>query len=490
MTLFKRICGTAFLLLLVVLASCARNPVDGSPDLVLMSEKQEIELGRVLHPRILQETQPYANAELQAYVNDLGQRLAAVSERENLTYTFTVLDDTMVNAFALPGGYIYITRGMLMHLNSEAELAAVLAHEIGHVTGRHSVKRDASNKLLSGLGAAASIASGTSLANSATNAIGGAVISGYGRSQELEADEFGARYMALAGYSPEAMLGTIDLLKKRELFEIERARIEKREANVPHGLYQTHPDNDKRFEEAVLAARGLVPEAPIGDQAERYLNQINGLLWGETGAPGTMRRDYFYNGKYNIKLKFPDNWRLDGKSSQVVAFSPDKDAAMQVFVLQPGRTMTPEQALMRKFGINKFREGREITVSGMRAFIGITDRYESPFGPRPARMAAIFDERIRRGYLFVGTGRNDLSKLAADQEFIATIFSFDKIKADEQSLANPPRLKVVTAEADTSIEMLARQSALPEYQHQLIRLMNGLYPDLEPTPGQLIKTVD
>ncbi|MDJ0653226.1 MAG: M48 family metalloprotease [Xanthomonadales bacterium] len=459
----------------------------------LMSEEAEIKLGKELHPRILAEVGPYPDPELQEYINRIGQELAAISDRPDLEYHFTVLDDDLVNAFALPGGYIYITRGMLAHLNSEAELAAVLGHEIGHVTARHSVKRDSQQKLLGALAAITSIAAKSTLAGEATNMVGQVMVTGYGRDQELEADELGAKFMAKAGYETNAVTATVALLKQREQFERERARAEDREPRIPHGSYRTHPDNDKRFREAVKAAQAYTPDLAKlrPDNSAKFLNMIDGIAFGPKRTPGTLRSNYFYNAKYGIKMKFPENWRVEGSASRLQAISDNNDAALEVSVVVPGRTMTAADVLMKKFAQNKLKDGKDITIAGMRAHIATVDRYSGgPYGARPARMAAILDNRVRRAYVFAGTGKRDLSRIAADGDFIGAIFSFGRMTAADRTLAEAPRLKIIQAEPDTTYEILARTSAVPTYAEQNIRLLNGVYPTGQPRPGDLIKTVD
>ncbi len=487
----RKYLSSLLLVTTALLFGCAQNPVSKRPDLVLMSEEAEIAMGAKLHPQVLQTYPPVADPELQAYVTQLGDELAAVSERSHLDFTFTVIDDPNVNAFAMPGGYIYVTRGMLTHLNSEAELAAVIGHEIGHVTARHSVKRDANSKLLQGLAMAGSVATGTGVTGQAAQMLGSAALSGYGRAQELQADELGARYMAEVGYSPNAILRTVEMLKQRERFEIERARAEGREPRTPHGLFATHPDNDKRFAEALETARAHAANTPSReDNAERFLDHIDGLPWGPAKMPGVVRKNHFYNGKFGMKIKFPEDWRVSGEPDQVIAISPENDAMMQVFVVVPGRNMSAEEVIRRKLGLNKIVDGQEMTVAGLPAYIATSPRYASPWGPRPVRAAAIIDPRIRRAYVFAGFGKRDLSKLARDGDYIATIFTFDRMAREERDLARPPRVKIVRAEPGTTMSQLADNSAVATFAEQNLRLINGLYPEGEPQEAQLIKTVD
>lgn len=174
------------------LAACATNPVSGGQDLVLMTEAQEIQLGKQSHEQIIQQYGRYDSPELQAMVNRIGQEIAAQSHRPNLQFIFTVLDAPEVNAFALPGGYVYITRGIMAYLNSEEELAGVLGHEIGHVTARHSVRQNTAQTATGLIGVLAAVATGDGSVAQTTNYIGSALVSGYGRGHELEADRLGA----------------------------------------------------------------------------------------------------------------------------------------------------------------------------------------------------------------------------------------------------------------------------------------------------------
>lgn len=472
------------------LAGCSSNPVSGAPQLVMRSEKSEVELGRTMHAQTLAQNSPYPDSDLQEYVNSIGQALAATSERSHLDFHFVVLDEDIVNAFALPGGYIYVTRGLLAHLNNEAELAAVLGHEIGHVTARHSIGREAKGKLASIASVVAAVATGSSAAGTATNMASGALISGYSRDQELQADALGAKYIAKLGYPTKATSDAVELLKRREQFEIERARAEGRQAMNPHGVFSTHPPNDERFAEAVAAAKQYASEAELGYREQPFLDRIDGLKWGPKKSPGTFRNNIYYNARYGVKVKFPDNWRVSGEPARIMAVSPDNQNTLQMYVMRVKRGIDPQDLLQKALAIPSVRDGKNATVSGMPVFLATADRYESPYGGRPARTAAIVDERRGLAYIFAGSGKRDLSRVAADGEFIGAIFSLDRMKREEANLAKAPKLKVVRVESDTTIADLARNSSIPAFAEQHLRLINGLYPAGEPVAGQLIKTID
>ena len=208
----------------VLLLSCAVNPATGEQDFVLMSETEELAIGRTYSKQVMTQYRRYENPSLQRYIQSVGDKLAASSHRRNLVYRFTLLDSTQVNAFALPGGYIYITRGLLAYLNSEAELAAVLAHEIGHVTARHSVRQHSASTATNLLGAIAAAATGIQGVGQLSNLLTTGIIRGYGREHELEADRLGVQYLARSGYSPNSMKNVITTLKNQELFDQKLAR--------------------------------------------------------------------------------------------------------------------------------------------------------------------------------------------------------------------------------------------------------------------------
>lgn len=264
----------------VAAAGCAVNPVTGGKNLVLISEDQEIGIGRENDAKIQKEYGVYDDARLQAYVQRVGERLAARSHRPGLVYRFTVLDSPDVNAFALPGGYVYITRGILAYLNSEAELAAVLGHEIGHVTARHGV-RQYTAAVAANIGATIMSVFVPELGNQAgqqlLNAIGGALLSGYGRDHELEADRLGAEYLAHTGYDPDAIIGVIGVLKNQEEFEKERAQTEGREPRIYHGVFATHPSADTRLLQVVAQARKYQTGGATQDKRNEYLQQLDGV---------------------------------------------------------------------------------------------------------------------------------------------------------------------------------------------------------------------
>lgn len=454
-----------------------------------LSVEDEIKLGQQEHRKIIARYGVYRDKDLQEYISMVGKRVAKESSRPELEYHFTILNDEMINAFALPGGFVYVTRGMLTHMNSESELAAVLGHEVAHITEKHAIRRQNRQKGLNIINTIVAIGTGQPGVYELGNIFGGVLLTGFSREFELEADEVGAKYMAMAGYSPEAMLRTIEILKAKDRIEIEQARIEKRKPNVYHGFLSTHPDHDTRYKEAIRASEKLLEDYDEFIKTDEFLEKLNGLAWGSARKVGVVRKNKFYHPKLGIKISFPKGWRLEPIRKGVQFVSATADAAFLITTQRLYKGATPQNFAEEKLGY-KVRDGRVITIAGMPAYLGIADRADSPFGPRPVRFAVLFDKRKRLAIILQGAGKHDLRKLASDKEFITTIFSFDRMNRNDFKIAKIPTLQVVRAEEDTTMEALALESPLTNYALDKLRVINGLYPDGQPVPGQLIKIVD
>lgn len=480
--------GLAILVLGALVVGCAQNPVTGQQDFVLMTEDQEIALGRQEHPKVLKQ---YGVVDelpaLQAYVQEVGERLATKSHRSNLVYRFTVLDSSEVNAFALPGGYIYITRGLLAYLNSEAELAAVLGHEIGHVTARHSVRQISAAQATGILAAVIGAQIGQQGTQDLLNLLGNALLSGYGREHELEADRLGAEYLARAGYDPQAMIRVIGVLKDQEEFEKQQAADEGRRPNVYHGVFATHPDNDRRLQEVVGAAAQFQAPAVRPDNRDEYLHHLEGLAFGDSKREGVRRNAHFYHAELGFALNFPAGWRVDNYPDRLSAKPPSNDALLQIWTEDLNRRVSPEQFMRDRLGLRNLHNGESFTHQEMPGYTAITEA-DTPWGRREARFTVIYFDN--RAYIFAGAAKDPDAPYRYDQAFVDTARSFHRLTDEERQLAQPQILHLIQAGTDTRLEDLARHSPIPNHPLEQLRLLNGLYPQGEPGPGQLIKIVE
>ena len=466
----------------LLLTHCAQNPVTGSKDFVLMSEQQEIEMGAKAHRDVLKEYPPVDNAVLQDYVDEVGQRLAQNSHRPNLKWRFTVVDSPEVNAFALPGGYVYITRGIMAYLNSEAELAGVVGHEIGHVTARHGVRQQSTatavgigavlgSILIPGLDSQA----GASLLQS----LGQALTAGYGREHELESDRLGAAYLAKGGYNPQAMIEVIGVLKDQELFDAEIAKQEGRQPRRYHGTFASHPSNDARLQQVVGEADKYKVESPR-EGREAYLQKMAGVTFGDSPEQGVVRNNLFMHEKLGLALQFPEGWRVQNRPDRVIGLSPRSDALIEL--RQGPKQGKPLDTLQKKLKLD----------GGARYDSGSIGGYPAAFAAgaqqgKPVLVAAVAFNGSQ--YLIAGMAKDAAAYSRERTSLRASINSFQALDPAQRQKARAYTIRVVKAEPGTTMAGLAARSPLGKYAESQLRLMNGLYPRGEPQPGQLLKVV-
>ncbi|MGZ8256760.1 MAG: M48 family metalloprotease [Gallionella sp.] len=467
-------------LLIVVLSlmtGCAQNPVTGGADFVMMSENQELAEGHAADVEVRKQYLVYADEALQQYVNRVGQKLAMHSHRPNLSYHFTVLDSTEINAFALPGGYVYITRGILAYLNSEAELAAVLGHEIGHVTARHGVRQQSAAQAANiGLTIASIFVPQLRNQNGQNlgNVLNGALLSGYGREHELQADALGAGYLAASGYDPQAIIQVIGVLKNQETQDAILAKQEGREARRYHGVFATHPDNDTRLKQAVAAAgTQSVAQAIIGH--DEFLHALEGLTFKEASEQGVLRNNTFYQADMNIAVAFPAAWQVHNLADALFAVSDAAEAKINFkFDDKPVGSVL---AYAQRLG------GAEAQIEQL-----TSHDLDAVLYRLPARSGALVYVGTR-AYVIEAEAKTPELLAKYQAEIRATLLSFHVLSKAELPLAQALKLHVIAAPAGATFAALAQQSPLGKSAESYLRLLNGRYPAGEPQAGQLIKVV-
>ncbi len=476
----------ALLVAVSLVPACATNPVTGNSDFVLMSEEQEIALGRQANAQILKDTPVYEDPKLQQLVQQVGEELASQCHRPELFYRFTVVDSTAINAFALPGGYIYITRGLLAYLNSEAELAAVLGHEIGHVTARHSVRQQSTAAVTGILGAVIAASTGVQGADTLTNMAGTAIVRGYGRDHELEADRLGAEYLARSGYDPNAMLEVVGVLKNQEAFETQAAKKEGREANVYHGLFSTHPDNDARFQEVVNAAQRFRTGTSSRVNRESFLRTLDGLTFGDSAREGIIRDNRFYHKPLDFTLTFPKGWRIENHTGKILAISGNNDGLIQMSIAELNKRITPKQFMEQRMQLKNLRQGKTFVNGDLEGYTAIADS-NTTFGTRAVRYVVIY--RDTSAYIFAAAAKNRNQSRRYDDDILATARSFRSLTSADDPYANEKKIAVIRAPRGASYASLAAESSISNYPEMQLRLLNDAYPDGEPAASQLIKIV-
>ncbi len=469
-----------YLTIYIILASCSVNPVTGKQDFVLISENEEIAIGKRYHQQILKQSPPYRNPELQTYVQKIGDSLANRSHRPNLFYRFTILDSPDINAFALPGGYIYINRGLMAYLSSEEELAAVLGHEIGHVTARHSVKQYSQSQLFAILSTAIEINQGTTAGNLA-NLASDALLSGYGREMELEADNLGAQYIYQDGYSPEGMFEVLSVLKDQEIYSKEMAKKRGQEPASYHGVFASHPSNDKRLKEILAQVENSYPKGP-SRTTDNYLNKIEGMVYGDSQESGVRRGNEFFHSELDLYFLSHKDWEIINNPQSLIFTSPQGEASLQVIVDDLNFRESPK-SFMDRLSSNHY-QGEGLKINGFDGYTALSKKTGNV-----TRLAIIFKQK--KVYTFIGyVKRGTDSFKEFDKSFLEIIGSFNKLDERGKQLSEPLKIKEYLVKKGDTYKSLALESAIPSNAEQQLRLLNGDYPDNSLIEGRRIKIVN
>ena len=464
----------------IIFNSCSINPVTGEQDFVLMSENQEIALGKKHHAQVLQQTPAYKDKDLQDYVQSIGDSLSLNSHRPNLFYRFTVLDSPDINAFALPGGYIYINRGLMAYLASEEELAAVLGHEIGHVTARHSVRQYSQSQLMGILSAAVQMNSGRT-AGDIANVASGALLAGYGREMELEADNLGAQYLYKDGYSTNGMMNVLSVLKDQEIYSKEMSKKRGEESKNYHGIFVSHPSNDKRLKK-ILEEVNKTTKPGKAKATEDYLEKIDGLVYGDSEESGVRKGNEFFHRDLDLYLASDKDWEIINTPTTLIFRAPYSKAMLSVSLEDLNFRETPEKYMQRV--TSNCIEGNNLEINGYKGYTCIVRKRTEEL----RRLAVIFRED--KIYQFVGYLGEEVSNFAKyDPFFMQIIKSLDKLDQRGRNLSKSLRIKKYVVGMGDTYKALADQSSVPYNAEEQLRLLNGDFPNRDLKVGQVIKLV-
>ncbi len=345
----RRVTKLGAMMLVAALGSgCAVNQATGQRQLMLISEQQEIAMGKEAHGQILASMGVYPDDEAQAYVSALGRELAALSERPDLPWTFTVIDDPIVNAFALPGGYIYVTRGIMAHLSSEAELVSVLGHEIGHVTGRHGANRMSKQQLAGiGLGVGMIVSPEFAQFGDLAQQGMGLLFLKYSRDDERQADDLGVRYTVNGGWDVREMPEVFGVLKN--VGELAGA------GRLPNWL-STHPDPDQRAQRIhdQIARMG---QDFSGSKTNRrtYFDRLDGMVFGSNPRQGFFEESTFFHPDLAFKIQFPGGWATQNQTQAVVGQSEAQDAIVALTLVSEDDPVAAAKAFGEQEGLESGR---------------------------------------------------------------------------------------------------------------------------------------
>lgn len=472
----------AGVLSLLALAGCSVNPATGDRQFTaFMSPSQERQIGAQQDQEITKQFGGvYEDPEITEYVDGIGQRLAQYGERPELSYSFTVLDSDIVNAFALPGGYIYITRGLLAIGYDEAEIAGVIAHEIGHVTARHSAERYSQSVLAQLGGAVLGATVNGALANQVYGLGANLYLQSYSRDQEYEADSLGVRYLSRAGYDPYAMADFLSGLRAHS--RLQAAIAGDPSAADRFSLFASHPRTDKRVLEAVRKAGGAAAPGQGTRARDRYLDAVDGMAYGGSRKQGFVRGRAFIHPDLRFRFEVPQGFNIINGQAQVSAVGRD-DAALVFDMAPAGNARGPDAYLSRVWAQGARLSSLErITVNGMPAATAVTRRDGAEL-----RLVAIQGDGGRMfRFVFRATPR---VMDGLDAAFRKTTYSFERLSRSEAANYEPLRIDVVEVAEGETVESLARQLPFDDFRVERFRVLNGLNDGETLSPGQRVKVL-
>ncbi len=466
--------------LLFGIYSCAVNPVTGRQELMLLSETDEIRLGRETDTEVIQAYGIYNDVKLTAYLNDICQRLSRVSHRPNLTYHFKIVDVSVVNAFAVPGGYVYLTRGILASLNSEAELAGVMGHEIGHITARHSASQYSRAQLAQlGLGVGTIFADKVPGLSELAQLGTGMLFLGFSRDNERQADDLGVEYASKAGYDAAQMANFFETL--------ERMKPGSDRSGLP-SWFSTHPNPVDRVNAVRLRSKEWQQRLGARDlklNRDQYFNTIDGLIFGEDPRQGYVADHVFYHPGLRFQFPVPVDWKITNTPSNVQMINKGQEALI-LFTMT--KAISPYEAARKFISENKARVIRTeaIYVNGLPSERLFSDVQTQKGG---LRVLSYFIQRGREIFVFHGLTSPGLFQ---KYEFIfdGTMRNFRELSDPQRINVKPDRIRIRLAGTPDRLENLLRSFGVPNEKLKEVALLNG--KDLNETipPNTLLKVVE
>ena len=474
------------LLVIIYLPSCAVNPVTGKKQLMLMTENQEIALGAQYDPSVISTFGLYEDVELLNFITEKGNELARISHRPNLDYHFRILDSPVVNAFAVPGGYIYFTRGILAQFNSEAELIGVLAHELGHVTARHSASQQ-SKQQLGQLVLISGLAISPEFRYFADYAMQGMqlLFLKFSRDNENEADRIGVEYSSKINYDAHKMADFFNVLNNLQLSS--------EQGGVPTFL-STHPDPGDRLVSVNKEANQWQDSLKYNNwlvNKDKYLQMIDGIIYGEDPRQGFVESNVFYHPNLKFQFPFPTGWKLVNSPLQVQIAPEDGKAIIIVTLSEQKNLEDAVQANINQLNLTVI-DRKPVKVNGMSG-IAVNSKQipqdQQSSGQDTIRLKSYFIQYNENIYLFHGVTLNSTYDTYA-QSFTSTMMNFNRLTDSAKLNIKPKRISVKQVQRAGTVAEVLRYYKVPESDMKNLAILNNYELSDRINRGQLIKIIE
>ena len=484
----KYLGGFAILLLAgLIIYGCSRNPVTGKKEIMFMSKQQELALGAQYDPQISAAYGVYQDTKLQAFINDKGKQMGKISHRPELDYKFKIMDSPVVNAFAVPGGYIYFTRGIMAHFNNEAEFAGVLGHEIGHVTARHSAQQQTKATLAQVGLIAGLVAGGDKFApffNQAQQGIGLLFLK-FGRDDETQSDKLGVEYSTKIGYDAKEMAGFFSTLK----------RLSSQSGQEIPTFLSTHPDPADRNRSVAALAQGWQqkdsrPNYEI--KRNEYLRRIDGLVYGEDPRQGYVESNNFYHPELKFQFPTPTGWRVINTPSQVQMGEPNGKAMMMLQLGQGTSTLQAAQTFVQENQLQVVEVKESIQINGLPATAVISDQVsqnQQTGQQQTIRIVSYFIQYNNIIYVIHGMSlQQDFERFF--QLFRNTGEGFNRLTDQSKINVKPERIAIETVPSNMTLQKALQNFNVQPSRYNEFAILNGMQLTTQVKSGTLIKVVE
>ncbi|MGK7388713.1 MAG: M48 family metalloprotease [Candidatus Cyclobacteriaceae bacterium M2_1C_046] len=464
---------------LLTLYSCARNPVTGKRELMLLGQGQERAMGEQADPEIVAFFGLYDDPQLQRFIDQKGEEMANISHRKNLDWEFKIVDSPVLNAFAVPGGFVYFTRGIMAHFNNEAEFAGVLGHEIGHVTARHSAQQY-SKAMLAQVGLTVGMVVSETFAQF-SDVVGqgvGLLFLKYGRDAERESDKLGAEYSSKIGYDAHQMAQFFNTLQRK-------AEVAGQEP-VPTFL-STHPHPSDRLEKvheyAEYWQQKLNLENPDVNR-NSYLRMIDGIVYGEDPRQGYREGNIFYHPVLKFQFPIPAGWAFQNTPQQVQMAPEGGEAMMMLTLVQANSLQEAAQQVLEKYNLEAV-ESRNVTVNGLNALALIADQQQEQGTIRVLSYLISYDNNI---YNMMGVAAlNNFSNHA--RVFTSVMEAFSPLTDPSKINVQPERVNIREVTQSTTLQQALSQFGVPNERLEELAVLNGMQLNEQVSSGTLIKVI-
>ncbi len=463
----------------IMLQSCSVNPVTGKKQLVFMSEEQEIAMGQQADPEIVAMFGLYEDPTLQKFINEKGQEMAKISHRPNLKYEFKVVDSPILNAFAVPGGYVYFTRGIMAHFNNEAEFAGVLGHEIGHITARHSVVQQR-NQILGQIGLIAGIVLVPEIAQFAEPASAGLglLMMRFGRDAERQSDELGVEYSAKIGYDARQMGKFFNTL--------ERKSSEGGQGEIPEFL-STHPSPANRSRDVEKLAVEWIAKLSLNSpdvNRNSYLEKIDGLIYGDDPKQGFLENNVFYHPELKFQFPVPQGWSYSN-SPQAVQMAPKDGKAILMMTLAQANTLNAAaDSTLSRYQMTTVGRSN-LTINGLPALELVADQVSETASMRTLNYFIQYGGLI---YHFLGA--------SATADYSSYVSAFQNTGKQFRALTDASKLnkkaervRIKTVAQAGTLKQVLTSFNMPAARHEELAILNGMALNEQVAGGTKIKVV-